>query len=278
MSAAALRPADTAPAALLEFQRRYSRQAMTIAGQEWRYRRTTPGRPVMLALPGALGTGDVFYRTAEHFADRFDVVTVGYPVADDAAALAQGLVGLLDHLGAADAVIVGSSLGGYLAQQLAADHLDRVRFVVLGNTFRDPSSQQARWPAASVFAQRPADAVLAEARKRLEDGPVHTAADAELRSVLLALVGGEQSAEAVKAQRLTVLRAAVLPPLTLRTGQMALIDDDDDPVIAANTREDMRRSYAACPHQRIPGGGHYPSILAPDVYHRALETLLAGQA
>lgn len=265
-----------APTALSAYQAEFPLQHLPFGSQFWTYRQTTPGAAVILALPGALGTGDIFYRTARHFAGRFNVVTTGYPATDDIGALANGIAALLDEVAAQDAIILGSSLGGYLAQRFALDHPDRVQQLLLGNTFRDPSSQQTRWPPAAEFAQIADETFLDDARARLMAGPAETAPAAELKTALLALVGSAQSAAAVKAQRLTVLRAIALPAVTLDHRKIAIIDDDNDPVIAPATREDIRRTYAHCRHKRIPGGGHYPSVLAPDAYHAALEALLAA--
>ncbi len=262
------------PPEFVAFQARHALEQVTAAGQQWRVRRTTPGAPVLLTLPGALGTGDVFFRTAAAFSGRFDVVTVTYPAIGDPAALTNGLTALIDHLGMDQAVIVGSSLGGYLAQCLALAQPGRIRSLILGNTFRDPGDQQARWPAPGIFARMSAETVLQDARRRLERSPATTVPEAELQAILLSLVGTGQDAERVKAQRMTVLRATTLPAVGLPPEQVALIDDDDDPVITPATRADLRRSYAASRHERIRGGGHYPSILAPAGYHRALETLL----
>jgi maspardin len=275
MSAAIDPAGGQVPAAFRAFRQRHALERAILAGQEWSYRQTTPGAPVLLALPGALGTGDVFYRTATHLAPRFNVVTLGYPACDDSAILADGLAALLDALGAAQAAVLSSSLGGYVAQVLALRHPRRIRLAILGNTFRDPASQQARWPAADAFAAVPAETVLADARQRLVDGAAAMPAAAELKAILLALVGADQDAAGVRAARLAVLRATALPTLTLDPSCIALVDDDEDPVIAPETRADMRQSYAGCRHERIPGGGHYPSILAPEAYHRALDRLLA---
>ncbi len=48
--------------------------------------------------------------------------------------LVQDAARLMDHLGARDAVFVGLSLGGMVAQGLAAERLDLLRAVVLSNT------------------------------------------------------------------------------------------------------------------------------------------------
>lgn len=265
---------ETLPAGCVAFRRRFRLEAAEMSGATWKFRQTQSGAPVLLALPGALGTGDVFYRTADDFGRRFNVVTIGYPPLENGDALADGLASLLDRLGAREAILLSSSLGGYVAQVFARKYPERTRLVVLGNTFRDPASQQARWPAAAEFARSSAAVVLADARRRLQLGEPDTPQAVELKAVLLALVGAEQSPETVRAARLAVLNAVVQPKLSLDPGRIALIDDDADPVIAPDTREDIRRTYVECRQERIAGGGHYPSILAPDAYRAALERIL----
>jgi pimeloyl-ACP methyl ester carboxylesterase len=53
---------------------------------------------------------------------------------------------LMDHLGCANAHIVGNSAGGYLAQQLAMNHGERVRSLMLfGSTPGLKNSQAPSW-------------------------------------------------------------------------------------------------------------------------------------
>jgi rifampin ADP-ribosylating transferase len=71
------------------------------------------------------------------------------------AALAQDVVDLLDALGVASAVLVGSSSGGYVAQQVAAVRPDRVAGLVLVGS---PRSLQGR-PAFADEVDRLSDPV-----------------------------------------------------------------------------------------------------------------------
>ena len=49
--------------------------------------------------------------------------------------MAEDTVGLMDHLGIEKAHILGVSMGGYIAQELAINHPERVRKLVLGCTY-----------------------------------------------------------------------------------------------------------------------------------------------
>ena len=95
------------------------------------------------------------------------------------AALASDVVGLLDHLGIDRAHVLGHSLGGGVALELAVSHPDRVRSIVpMSITVRpdgtheeitDPSKHatSSRMPTPQDFAD------MTEAYKRLSPHPEH---------------------------------------------------------------------------------------------------------
>ena len=66
--------------------------------------------------------------------------------AADPGAAGSRVIELMDHLGLAGAHIVGNSAGGYLGQQLAMNHRERVRSLMLfGSTPGLKNSQAAGW-------------------------------------------------------------------------------------------------------------------------------------
>ena len=93
--------------------------------------------------------------------------------------LAGDVAGLLDHLGVAQADVLGFSLGGGVALQLALDHPDRVGRIILASIsyapdgfhpeISDPAQHAAstRMPTAEDFAQ------MREAYDRLAPDPGH---------------------------------------------------------------------------------------------------------
>jgi pimeloyl-ACP methyl ester carboxylesterase len=258
---------------------RYPVRSIEVAGQAWTVQDTgagaADGPPPLVLLPGALGTGEVFWRVLDALGASRRVLALGFPPLPSASALAASLAGLLDALQLARVDLLGTSLGGYVAQAFALAHPQRIRRLVLANTFHDPRLQQARWPAVSEYAkQEPAD-ILAAARRQLADGAEPTARHTELKRLMLELVGCHQDAHAVRAMRLAVLTAEELPKVPIEEGRIALIDDSADPVIAEETRRQLRQRYAAARHFDIRGGGHFPANLQPQTY---IEAIVAATA
>jgi pimeloyl-ACP methyl ester carboxylesterase len=101
------------------------------------------GEPLVMIMGfGGSSAGWIFQRRA--FQKYFQVITfdnrgVGRsdkPVGPySIGMMAEDTVGLMDHLGIEKAHILGVSMGGYIAQELAINHPERVRKLVLGCTY-----------------------------------------------------------------------------------------------------------------------------------------------
>ena len=119
----------------------------TIDGLHWRYSVSDNLEASTWALNvhGFFAGGGVYWRESARLAARLRlrVVNPNLPAFGGSdplpweqlsmANMARGLVGLLDHLGAPNALVLGHSMGGTAAVQLAHDHPDRV----LGVVYRD---------------------------------------------------------------------------------------------------------------------------------------------
>lgn len=96
------------------------------------------------------GGYDFWWQQMNEFSPTYRVISVTYPPVDNLADLGKGIVAILDKEKVDSTVVVGSSLGGYLTQYLAAAYPQRVTKAVFGNTFpkNDVLEEKikGRWP------------------------------------------------------------------------------------------------------------------------------------
>lgn len=246
---------------LNEFREQATEQTVDVAGQTWGTYSLGENGARIVFLPGAQGTGEVFFKPALALSDRFRTITVTYPPIYEGAEFVSGLKGLLDAIGVERCVLVGSSLGGYFAQRFAAAYPERLVGLVVGNSFVDASSVQGDRYDPQKLLGTDAEALKATMLDRIAAGP-----ESELRTVLLDVMGERQPAEVLKSRALGVAYAEPITEPAFDTARTLIIDSDPDPVLSKLMRDQVVEVYAGAEHLRIVGGTHYPYIAAWDRY------------
>lgn len=88
-------------------------------------------KKTILLIPGLLGDASSLWQQAEDLGRDHDAVAVDYLDTPGIRPQLDALLRILDRRGARRAVLVGQTLGGYLAQAFAQAHPDRVEALVL---------------------------------------------------------------------------------------------------------------------------------------------------
>lgn len=122
---------------IAEFRQIYPTDTLALPSGKsfpYRYYKNPQAKATIALLTGGLGLSDLFYLHFDRLAKDFSVLTFDYPICfADNKALAQAVAELLHHLGE-KVWLVGQSLGGVVAQILAACHPEVVAGLVLSNT------------------------------------------------------------------------------------------------------------------------------------------------
>ena len=254
------------------FRRRHPVRTVRAGSQPWGVIETRGkrGAPVLVMLPGTLGTAEIFWNQIAALGGRARIVSVTYPPVGNILKLADGLAALFDKLGIAKASVIGSSLGGYLGQWFAARHPERVATLYIGNSLTNPKKvNPARKPAA-VLRKAPAwvhqGIVLGSVETWPEPEPIFTRLKEILRHSGRKLIPGET----LKARVLATATGKEVPPPTLPQDRTVIIECVDDPLIPRAAQKAMRRKYPHATLYRLPCGGHYPYITRPADYTKIL--------
>jgi 3-oxoadipate enol-lactonase len=208
-----------------------------------------------------------------------------HEMADDAA-------GLLDVIGIERAHVVGVSMGGMIAQELALRHPKRVRGLVLGCTFPEPDAEAERQRQFSLarFGGR----VTASGETEIEVSAVdplmlfqhllprvfnQSFIDRELPKLLQIFGGALQygfSLEAILGQVEAIMGHRATDRLREITAPTLVITGDADLLVSPANSDVLARNIPGAKLVKIPGGSHGFNFETPDVFNREVIDFLAG--
>lgn len=267
---------------LLRFRKQHPERSVVLQGARWGVIDTAPrarpnSRPTLLLLPGTLGTAEIFWQQMRALARQMRLIALTYPAVADVQRFADGAVQILAQLGIRKASVLGSSLGGYTAQILALRHPQCVERLFIGNSLCNP---HAAWrpkhlPVEEMEAMPARE--LKEARlARLVNWPESDAGLALAKQVI-GLQGRELiSARHLKARVLALLKGRDVPRLPIPHARIAIIDTQDDPVLPAPSRAEVRERYPGATVHALPTGGHFPYISRAAQYSAILREHVLG--
>ena len=118
------------------FKAKYPKQTIDVLGKpfSFRYYKNNNSDITLVLLVGGIGLSDLMAMHFEAFAQKYSVITLDYsPDYPDMQTLTDAIAELLKKLNV-KAVLVGQSLGGFIAQIIAKNHPDVVEGLVLSNT------------------------------------------------------------------------------------------------------------------------------------------------
>lgn len=190
----------------------------------------------------------------------------------DVAGLARDTVGLLDALCVGAVHVAGVSLGGMLAQALAAQAPARVRSLVLVDTaLAIPPVQLWRERAALVRAQGMEPLVESAVARWVTAASLQTPEAEGLRTMLRRTdpEGYAAAAEAVAAADLASATGRLRVPTLVLVGE----EDAATPIASA---EALRDAIPGAQLEVIPGTAHIPTMEQPDRVAALMKRFLAS--
>jgi pimeloyl-ACP methyl ester carboxylesterase len=202
--------------------------------------------------------------------------------------LAADAVGLLDALGIARAHIVGASMGGMIAQLLAAHHGDRVRTLVsIMSTSGDRRLPQPGWRLRMALIRRPRPGADREtliasttALLKLITSPGFPPDDAVLREQVASDIDRAYHPQGVGRQLLAILasgsRTSVLGQIRAPS---LILHGAEDPLVPVAAAHDQLRRIPGSRMEIFAGMGHdLPRALVPALTGHIIDHLRRADA
>jgi len=208
-----------------------------------------------------------------------------HQMADDAA-------GVMDALGVARAHVLGVSMGGMIAQELALRHPERVSALVLACTFPEPDAtveDRRSFMVGQLGGQVSADGELQIDVASLNPllfvqqmlpavfNPSFIASD--LPKLMQVFAGALQygfSMEAILGQVAAVMGHRTTDRLHRIAVPTLVLTGDADQLVAPSNSDILAREIPGAKLVKVPGGSHGFNFETPEVFNREVIDFLAG--
>ncbi|MBI5293515.1 MAG: alpha/beta fold hydrolase [Chloroflexi bacterium] len=189
--------------------------------------------------------------------------------------MADDAVETLDWLGIGAAHVVGLSMGGCTALQLAIAHPSRVRSLVIVNSYA--RVQPAGWRGALRFLQR-AWALTFGSMDEVAEPVAYSMfpkpEQAELRRIAHARIAGNPRGP-YRAALMACVTFNALPQLSCVACPTLIVAGDRDLTVALPLKQQLRQGIPGAELRLIPDSGHATPVDQPEPFNRALLEFLS---
>lgn len=261
---------------LYAFRTQHPPQAWDHEGVAWHYVTLGEGDSTVLFLPGAAGSYYIWWQQLRALAKDVHLISFDSPPLGSLESLRAALNAILLKEGIGDYHIVGSSMGGYLAQYLASTQPERCLSATFANTFV---------PTIPLLRTAP---LLRLAIRILPLSWIHTiyhwfsqrrlvpagGQDPLLKAYLMEFShAGLEKRDFLS--RISCVTEKFTPlAIEAQTFPLLLIDSDNDPLIRPRIRQAVREMYPTARRHTFQNAGHFSYLNQPKTYTRILRTFI----
>jgi pimeloyl-ACP methyl ester carboxylesterase len=243
--------------------------SIEVRGNRWEVIDMGRSRVPLVFLPDITGTSEVFYKQILWFGRRQRVISAAYPALRDPGAIVASLADLLKHLDIERVNLVGVSLGGYIAQHFIESHTGHVRHCVISNSFSEARRIIMAPGIVRAMASANDRAALQAMYRQPGEQKEYAGGFAELLEIQMAMLNGACYAARLKERFVTLSNCG---PVARSVGNgVTIVDCEDDPVVDALSRLDLRDRYPAARVYSLSHGGHCPHIVNAGSFNEILE-------
>lgn len=263
-----------------QFRREFTVRQFTLDGVQWTYRAGGGGTHTALLLTGALGLGELTFDLALVLGSQFRVLIPDYPRgASTVEAMMEGLLELFFIENSRDAVVIGSSFGGLVAQAFAARYAPYVRALVLSHSgARRRSRARNSRLASRILTVMPSSLVRTLLRSVTRRAVSGLENDAFWPAYIASAAATLSRDDVISRYRLAADLDATAEEIARRPDYPVLIiESDNDPLAPAGAKSGLRELYPNAEIRIFKGTGHQTPILQPEEYAAAIRMFLVRE-
>jgi maspardin len=270
----ALYPQKDAVSASLEAFRAEPVSTINVENRDWGYHVAGQGDTVILFLHGMGGAYDIWWQQINYFKSHYKTISLTYPPVTHLNDLSNGVLAILEKEKINKVVIIGSSLGGYLAQYLAVNYPNKVIKVMLGNTF-PPNTENKENNESLVKAMKflPEWFVIKNIRKKYNNEVIPASGNSPIANAFL----NELLGKGVNKEVFIARYYCVVDTFTAKIADniaLQIVESDNDPLVNKNLRALLKTTYPQAKVITLHEKGHFPYLMEGQNYNKIIEDFL----
>jgi len=270
---------------LARFRSTHPARHVTVGGLPWQFITCGQGAETVVLLPGDTGLGEAWFPIILRLERAWRIIAPTYPLATTMPQLVEGVAGILDEERVVQAHLLGTSLGGCVAQCFVRARPDKVRSLVLSNTL---VPHKAR-PAILRRRNRILDCLPLALRRDLSRRAIFkhlptvpAMQRAFWRAYFSKFVTSHLTRESLLRQNDCLIDfgehySFSADDLVDWPGAVLILESDDDPLIGAAERENLKRVYPQAQVHTFHGAGHLTPVSRKGEYVSLVRRFLAEQ-
>ncbi len=251
-------------------------KTITVNGVDWKYFSGGKGEHTILLCHGMGGAYDLWWQQVAAFEKDYKIITYTLPdEIDNLQAVKTGLEAILNQEKVDKFYVVGTSMGGYIAQYLVKTMPERVEKAVFGNTF-PPNDELVteNQTKFKIVSWLPEIVVGKFGEKSLDEKLLPAAHHDSLLAAFLPSL--PFSKKGLIARYKVVVDMFVFNPCQYQYKRIPklIFESDNDPLISKSLRRQLRQLYPDAEVYTFHNEGHFPYINAVSEYNKVLRSFL----
>ncbi len=255
-----------------------SHQIKTIEfeGAKWEYFSGGNGKKTLLFVHGMGGAYDIWWNQIKTFESQFRIISYTLPKKINSLEKAKkGILAILQKEKIWKFSVIGTSMGGYIAQYLVQKIPDRIEKAVFGNTF-PPNNilLQQNKTKRKILPLVPEIILYYLNKKHLNNIILPAAQNSMLLYAFLSALPFSKEQFINRFDIITDSFNTTYDILNNKKIPLLIIESDNDPLIPVELRKQLKIKYQYAKVHTFRQKGHFPYINSAEDYNTVLQNFL----
>ncbi|MGA2355721.1 MAG: alpha/beta hydrolase [Terriglobales bacterium] len=272
---------------LFRFRSSRSLSNITVSGKSWEYYGSGHSQRTLVLLPGGLGIAEAWFDCILDWENDYRVIALSYPRVGSVLEIVAAIKAVLEREGVTQVALLGTSLGGYVAQVLVREHPALLTHVILGDTGAATPDYRRKleriYPVSKLFTNQYAFGLIKfAARKKIP--PLLVLLNVEDRKFWNAymrdIIDNQYSSDNMRTQFEVALdfarnySSAGVATSASEKIKILIIEADDDHAIPRDRKQKLKSLFPRAQIKTFPRGGHLLPITQHDEYVKSVRDFL----